>query len=309
MRGCGMRPLPYGVMDAASGVGGSWYDLVVPVLLLLIMTCIGMELVLADFKRVMELPRATIVGLVGQMLVLPATGLAFAHWPGFSAEVAIGIVIITACPGGVTSNVFSYLARANIALSVTLTALSSVLCFATIPFWIDVGVAFFGADMGDGTSTLHLPLGRTAATLCFVTLLPVSIGMGIRARWPTWSERIRVPLRRSMTLLMAISVLMIVGSEWENVVEHLESSAGAALILVSGTLCLAYALARSSRLDGRDAFTISIEVGLQNGALATMIVVSLLGRPELIVFPGTYAVISFLPVIAWTFAMRQRIES
>jgi len=296
-------------MDAAAGVGGSWYDLVVPVLLLLIMTCIGMELVLADFKRVMEMPRATVVGLIGQMLLLPASGLAFAHWSSFPPEVAIGIVIITACPGGATSNVFSYLARANIALSVTLTALSSVLCFATIPLWINLGIDLFGADMGNGASTLHLPLGRTAAMLCVVTLLPVSIGMGIRARWPTFSERVRAPLRRSMAILMAVSVLIIVGSEWENVVRNLESSAGAALILVSGALGVAYALARSSRLSERDAFTISIEVGLQNGALATMIVVSFLGRPELIVFPGTYAVISFLPVIAWTFAMRQRVDS
>jgi BASS family bile acid:Na+ symporter len=296
-------------MDAASGVGGQWYDLAIPVVLLLIMICIGMELALADFKRVVEMPRAIVVGLVGQMIVLPATGLAFAHWPGFPPEVAIGIVIITSCPGGATSNVFSYLARANIALSITLTSLSSVLCFATIPLWINLGVDLFGTDMGSAGAPLRLPLGPTAAKLFIVTLLPVTIGMGIRARWPAGSERIRVPLRRSMAILMAVSVLIIIGSEWESVVENLESSAGAALILVAGMLGVAYALALFSRLDERDAFTISIEVGLQNGALATMIVVSILGRAELIVFPGTYAVLSFLPVAAWTLAMRRRFAS
>ena len=112
-----------------------------------------------------------------------------------------------------------------------------------------------------------------------------------------------------MAILMAVSVLIIIGSEWQSVTANLESSAGAALILVSGMLVLAYVLALSSRLDERDAFTISIEVGLQNGALATMIVVSILGRAELIVFPGTYAVLSFLPVAAWTLAMRRRFAS
>jgi len=296
-------------MDAGSGVGGQWLDLAVPLILLLIMVCIGMELALADFRRVMEMPRAAVVGLVGQMIALPAMGLAFAHWPGFPPEIAIGIVIITSCPGGATSNVFSYLARANIALSITLTSLSSVLCFATIPIWINLGVDLFGAEMANGEAQLRLPLGQTAVQLFIVTLLPVTIGMGIRARWPAWSERVRAPLRRSMALLMAISVLIIVASEWESVVENLESAAGAALILVSGMLGLAYATALLAHLNERDAFTISIEVGLQNGALATMIVVSILGRAELIVFPGTYAVLSFVPVAAWTLAMRRRFAS
>ena len=296
-------------MDAGPGVGGQWLDVAVPSILLVIMVCIGMELALADFRRVMEMPRAAVVGLLGQMLVLPATGLAFAHWPGFPSEIAIGIVIIAACPGGATSNIFSYLARANIALSITLTSLSSVLCFATIPLWINLAADLFGADMATGGAQLRLPLGATAAQLFVVTLLPVTIGMGIRARWPDWSERVRVPLRRSMAILMAVSILIIVGNEWESVVANLESAAGAALILVSGMLALAYAMALLARLDARDAFTISIEVGLQNGALATMIVVSILGRDELIVFPGTYAVLSFLPVSAWTLAMRRRLDS
>jgi BASS family bile acid:Na+ symporter len=293
-------------MEAAPAIGGAWYELAVPVILLVIMICMGMELVFADFKRVLEMPRAAVVGLAGQMIVLPATGLAFAHWPGFPPEVAIGIVIITACPGGATSNIFSYLARANIALSVTLTAVSTLFCFATIPLWVNLGVELFGGD-AVGASRPRLPLGRTAAQLFGVTLLPVAIGMGIRVLWPGFSARVRVPLRRSMAVLMAVSVVIIVGSEWQNVVVNLERAAGAALVLVAGMLGLAYALARASRLEERDAFTISIEVGLQNGALATVIVVSLLARPELIVFPGTYAVLSFLPVSAWTLAMRRRV--
>jgi BASS family bile acid:Na+ symporter len=120
---------------------------------------------------------------------------------------------------------------------------------------------------------------------------------------------VRVPLRRSMVVLMGAAIISIVGSEWETVVRDLQTSAGAALILVSAMLAAAYLLARLFRIEERDAFTISIEVGLQNGALATMIVVTLLGRPDLMVFPGTYAVLSFIPVSVWTFAMRRRFEA
>lgn len=273
------------------------------------MISMGMELALADFRRVVEMPRAAAVGLFGQMLLLPAVGIALAHWPSFSAEIALGIVIITACPGGATSNLFSYLARANIALSVTLTTLSSALCFVTIPLWIQLGVTLFGADAQAGSVELRLPLGQTVGQLFVVTLLPVAIGMAIRARWPERSERLRRPLRRAMALLMVVAMLAIVSTEWSRIAPDLETSAVAALSLVTGMLALAYALARWSGLDVRDAFTISIEVGLQNGALATLIVVNLLGRPELIVFPGAYAVLCFLPVSAWTLAMRRRVET
>jgi BASS family bile acid:Na+ symporter len=253
------------------------------------------------------MPRATAVGLFGQMLLLPAVGLAFAHWPGFSSDVAIGVVIMTACPGGVTSNVFSYLARANIALSVTLTSLSSMLCFVTIPLWIHLGVELFAPEAGVGGAPIRLPLGRTVVQLFVVTLLPVAIGMGVRQRWPAFSGRVRAPLRRSMALLMVAAVTSIVVSEWESLVGNFETAAIAALVLVSGMLGLAYGLARAGRLAERDAFTISIEVGLQNGALATMIVVTLLQRPELLVFPGAYAVLSLIPVSAWVLAMRRRL--
>jgi len=287
-------------MESASSFGENWYDLLIPISLLVIMICMGMELVLADFKRVVQMPRAVLVGLAGQMIFLPSVGLAFAHWPGLTPEIAIGVVIITACPGGATSNVFSYLARANIALSVALTSLSSAICFVTIPLWINLAIDVFGADMAMGAGTLRLPVGRTIVQLFVVTLLPVAIGMAIRARWPAQSDRLRTPLRRGMVILMGAAIVSIVASEWETLVRDFETAAVAALGLVTGMLGLTYVLARASRLGKHDAFTVSIEVGLQNGALATMIVVTLLERPEILIFPGTYAVLSLIPVFVWT---------
>lgn len=207
-----------------AGAGGNGWELVVPACLLMIMVCMGLELTLADFRRVIELPRATLVGFLGQMVLLPAVGFSLAHWPGFAPEIAIGIVIITACPGGAMSNVFSYLARANLALSVTLTALSCLVCFATIPLWLWVAIDRFAADLA-GDVPLELPLGAAAARLFALTLLPVAVGMGARASWPAWAARVRQPLRRAMSVLLGIAIVAIVASEWEQVARDLETSA------------------------------------------------------------------------------------
>ncbi len=285
----------------------SMYDVAVPLILLVMMIGMGMELGVDDFRRVAVMPRPALVGLVGQMLLLPLVGLAFAHWPDFAPQIAVGVVIITACPGGATSNLFSYLARANVALSVTLTALSSTLCFVTIPFWIDLGLGLFMSDAGADTAPLDLPVSRMVVQLFVITLLPIAIGMGIRARWPDFSERIRARLRRAMTLLMAFALVIIIGNEWETVALHLRDAAAAALVLVTGMLVASYFMARASGLEERDAFTVSIEVGLQNGALATTVVVALLERPELVVFPGAYAVLSYIPVTVWSVMLRRRV--
>lgn len=280
------------------------YELAIPVLLLAIMTSMGMELTLDDFRRVARMPRAALVGFGGQMLMLPLVALAFAHWPGFPPAVSLGIVIVAACPGGATSNLFSYLAGANLALSITLTSLSCTVCFLTIPFWLELGIGLF---MGPEAAAdpIALPIGRTIGQLFGLTLLPVALGMAIRARWPQASARIRTPLRRSMSTIMVVALVGILASEWETVVRDLRAVSAGALVLVIGMLSLAYGVARASRLDRRDAFTISIEVGLQNGALASTIVISMLGRPELMVFPGAYVVISLVPVAIWTTFMRR----
>jgi BASS family bile acid:Na+ symporter len=281
-------------------------EITIPILLVIIMISMGMELGLDDFRRIVQMPRATLVGLAGQMLLLPLVGLVFAHWPGFSPSIAMGVVIVTACPGGAASNLFSYVARANLALSVTLTSLSSSLCFVTIPFWIDIGAHLFMHEAGSDVPPVQVPLLRTFGQLFVVTLLPISIGMGIRARFSDFTARIRTRLRRGVTSLMAVALVVLVGSEWERVVHDLSDAAMGALVLVASMLGVAYGLARAARLDDRDAFTISIEVGMQNGALASTIVVALLQRPELLIFPGAYAVLSFVPVAIWTAAMRRR---
>jgi len=280
--------------------GELWIQITVPLLLIVIMASMGLELALADFRRVVTMPKPVLVGLTGQLIGLPILGLAFAEWSGFPPALAVGVVIITACPGGAPSNIFTYLAGANIALSVSLTALSSVLTPITIPLWVNAGLERFQHDGAD----IRLPIAETFVQLVVLTLVPVGVGMLVRARRPELADRLRPGLRRIMAVLFLVAVALIVSLQWEVLVRDMTVAAPGALVLVILALGLAFFVATISGLERRDAFTISVEVGLQNGALGTMIAVNLLDRPDLVIFPGAYALLAFIPVGLWTISYR-----
>ncbi len=279
-----------------------WLQILVPVLLFIIMMSMGLELVPRDFRRALEVPKPVLVGLTGQILILPCLGFAIVRALDLPPQLAMGVIIIAACPGGAPSNIFSYLAGANLALSITLTAMSSIITLVTIPLWINFASQHF-LNAGDH---IRLPLVRTFFQLVIVTLLPVGIGMLLRRHRPDQVERWRRSIKRAMAVLFVIATTLIVATQWESVARHFPVAARGAFCLIAAALGTSYATARIFRLDRNDAFTISVEVGLQNGALATMIVVNLLQQPELIVFPGTYALLAFLPIGLWTIAHRMR---
>jgi BASS family bile acid:Na+ symporter len=286
-----------------------WLQILVPVCVVIIMAAMGLELTPADFRRVASAPRAATVGLLGQMLLLPALGFGIALAPGYlpglgipmPPELGVGIAVIVACPGSAPSNVFTFLARGNTALSISLTAVSSLLTVITIPMWVSVAVSIF---YGEGAE-IRLPLGRSIVQLGSVTLLPVGLGMLARARSPEMAEALRRILRRAVPLLFATVLAIIVITRWDDFARNLPVAGPAAILLSLTALASAFAFAKLAGLDRRDAFTISIEVGLQNGALASLIIVNLLKRPELLVFPSVYALLAAIPVTAWTIWFRR----
>lgn len=280
----------------------TWIQILVPTAILSIMTSMGLELTLDDFQRIMREPKAVTIGLVLQIVMLPLLGITFALLLGLRPELAIGVVIITACPGGAPSNVFSYLADANIALSITLTAMSSVITVVTIPLWINFGLRLFDGPQSD----LRLPLLLTFAQLMGMTVIPVGLGMLIRARRPEHAERLRPHLKRAMAILFVGALVLILADQWETMLRDMPVAAPGATALVTLAITIGFVFAKLFGLDRRDAFTVSIEVGLQNGALATMIAVNLLKRPELVIFPGSYALLAFAPIGLWTIAYRAR---
>lgn len=289
---------------------GQALQLVVFVCLVLIMVAMGLDLRLADFRRVASQPKAAAVGLLGQLVLLPLLGFAFALAPGrvpglgapLAPELAVGIAVIVACPGSAPSNVFTYLGRGNTALSISLTAVSSLVTIVTIPLWVNLALATFQGE----SNPFRLPLGRTVLQLGSVTLLPIGIGMLLRARSPAAADALKAVLRRAVPWLFGLVLGMIAFTQWEHFERNLPVAGPMAALLVCVALAAAYGASKLAGLDRRDAFTVSIEVGLQNGALASLVVVNLLGRPEFMVFPGVYALLAAVPVTAWVTWFRAR---
>jgi BASS family bile acid:Na+ symporter len=274
----------------------TWIQLLIPLVLVGMMASMGTELAPADFRRMATVPRPVVVGLLGQLVLLPLLGLLMARFGGLPPALAVGAVLITACPGGAPSNVFTYLAGGNVALSVTLTAISSLVTVVTIPLWVGYGVEWMLGER----AAVSVPLARMFGQLLVVSVLPIGAGMLVRHRLPEFAGRVRPYLRRFVAILMFTALVLIVVAQWETIVRDLRIASRAAFMLVFLALAIGYALALVSRLTERDAFTISIEVGLQNAALATFIAVNTLERPEFVVLPGAYALLSFVPVSIWT---------
>jgi bile acid:Na+ symporter, BASS family len=152
-----------------------------PIALFIIMIGIGLTLTVADFHREARQPRGVVVGTLAQLVLMPALGFAVALLLRLEPEIAVGLVIVAACPGGSTSNLIAYLARANVALSIVLTVLASVAAILTLPLYVSMALGWWPIS---AESAIRMPVGQTVALLVGIILVPVAIGMAVRRRAP-----------------------------------------------------------------------------------------------------------------------------
>lgn len=265
-------------------------DLVVPILLAVTMAGMGMSLVAADFRRVFVQPRAVAVGLAGQLLALPALGFGFAWLLRVPPEIGAGVAVIVACPGGVTSNLLAHVARADTALSVTLTTVSSFLGAITIPIVVNLGLQVFM-----GHDSVEIPIVESALKVFAITVPPVLAGMWIRARWPGFATRAD-PFVRAGALTLLVGLLIAVAIAERDQLGSLLAAAGPVSALLCGTAMLVgFTAARSVGLGRKQVLSITIEVGFQNGALAIVIATGILHSPAIAVVPAVYTLVMYLP--------------
>lgn len=229
-----------------------------------IMLTMGLGLTTSDFRRIGASPRAVVVGLLGQLVLLPALAFAYAWAFALPTPLAIGLVLIAAVPGGAHSNLFASFAKADTALSVSLTALSSVITIVTIPLVLSLAIALFDLD----GEIPPMPIGETMAQVFLVMGLPVGLGMLLRHRSERWAKRVEGPVKTIAALLL---VLIIVGSFRGNgdklAAAALSSGVAVVTLNVTGML-LGWGLARAAGLPLAQRLSITLEVGIQNGTLA-----------------------------------------
>ncbi len=257
--------------------------------LIIIMLGMGLSLVMDDFKRIIVYPKAILVGLVNQLIFLPLIGFGIAVVFQLPPEIAIGIMILAACPGGPTSNLIAHLAKGDTALSVTLTALSSFITILTIPFIINFALEHF-LEKGE---MIRLDVMDSIKNIFVIIIIPIVIGMLIRRFSPEFSNKMGKPVRIASAIVLALVIIGIVIKEKENFVSYFQQAGIAALLLNVISMVVGYLSSRLFRIKDRRAISISIESGIQNGTLAITIAVVLLGSTEFAIAPAIYSLLMF----------------
>ncbi|AGC45383.1 sodium/bile acid symporter family protein [Myxococcus stipitatus DSM 14675] len=272
----------------------------IPLSLAIIMLGLGLSLTLEDFKRVILYPRAVIIGLVCQMLVLPAGCALVAHAFGLAPELAVGLMLLAASPGGATANLFSHLARGDVALNITLTAVNSALTLVTLPFIVNMSLQHF---MGEDRA---VPMQFTKVIQVMIIVLgPVSIGMLIRSRRPNLATRLDKPIRLLSAVFLALMIVGAVYQDRNNIGAYFKQVGLAALTFNLMSMAVGFVTPLLFRLPRKQAVAIGMEIGIHNGILAMTIAMSplLLGNATMAIPPAIYSIIMYFTAAAFGFAV------
>jgi BASS family bile acid:Na+ symporter len=239
----------------------------IPIALAVIMTSLGMSLTVADFRRVLTYPRGVGIGMLNLALISPALAFGVAELVSLEAGLAVGLVLLGASPGGTMANMLTHLARGDTALSITMTAVSSVAAVVTVPLFLSLAIDHFGASGFDDDIDM---LGVVVRVLA-ITVVPLSFGMYLRSRSPARIAEIEPRVKR-IALVMFLGVIIgAIAAENERVLDNLDDVALAAIILNLAAMTVSFSIARVARLDDRQSTAIAIELGIHNAALAIAI--------------------------------------
>ena len=257
--------------------------------LVIVMLGMGLSLTLNDFKRIFVKPKAVLLGLANQIFILPIVGFILASLFSLKPEIAIGIMILAACPGGTTSNLICHLAKGDTALSVSLTAISSLITIVTIPFIINFSLEYF-LEQGQ---IIELPVVKTIVQILGVTIIPVTIGMVIKKYNNAYAEKMEKPVRKASAIVMVIIILGVCFKEKNNLIESFKAAGLVAITLNLVTLFIGYYSAKLLKLSKKSAISIAIESGVQNGTLAITIAILILENNTYAVAPAIYSLLMF----------------
>jgi BASS family bile acid:Na+ symporter len=245
-------------------------DVLLPLSVMLIMASLGLTLVADDFRRLTTAPKGVGIGLANLLLLSPLLAFVVADVYGLTATLAVGVVLLGASPGGTMANLFTHLARGDVALSVTMTAVSSVASVLTVPLFLSLGASYFNArDVSD-----EISMAGIAARVFLITLVPLAIGMFIRARRTAWALR---NLGRARTIALAAFFIVVIGAlttEWETLSEAFGDIAAAVLTLNVVAMAAGFAISRAARLSSRQSTAIAMELGIHNTTVAIAVAAS-----------------------------------
>ena len=276
-------------------------DVILPLALAFIMFVLGLGLTGADFLRVIKLPRDFFVGAFSQIILLPIIAFILVKiWP-IAPELAIGVMIIAAAPGGVTSNLLTSFAKGDVALSISLTAVISLLCVITIPFIVLTSVGL----LGDSNITQDISLFSMSRDMFLIVTVPVILGMLLRRFVSGAALKFEPIAKKISTVLFVIVLLGAIAAERENVISYFAQAGLITLILNVVMMVVAYFVAHSLASGTKQKKCITIECGLQNGTLAIFVATSIFGGGMYVIPAATYSLIMFATSLIFIYLVRK----
>lgn len=279
-------------------------DYFLPVTLAIITLGMGLSLTYKDFRNIFLHPRAVITGICCQMILLPLIAFMIARAINLDPVFKVGLMIIAACPGGATSNLITYILRGNVALSISMTALNSLITLVTIPIIVTLSLTHFIHQDAE----IHLPVAETVIKVFLITIVPAYLGTRIRKRKPEFADRLEQPLRFILPLLLLLVYSGVIfidqGTEAATISDFIRIFPYTLLLnftaMVAGLL-----VAIALRLKNINQFTISIEVGLQNSALAIFVAANLLNSQTMALVPVVYGSFTFFSTLLFAWVVKK----
>jgi len=274
-----------------------------PVALILVMIGVGMSLQIADFKRVAKCPKAFFIGALCQLVFIPLLAYVVILAFGLTGTLAMGVLVISLCPGGVTSNLFTYLAKGDVGLSVSLTAIIGIITPFTIPFVVNWGFEWQGLS----NAGFALPVVETVKKLLIVSVLPVVVGMTVR-RWAKGNiDRIEGLVRTGSSVVLALVIVVLYLKLGVAKVNEFAVLAGPACVVMNlAGMTLGFAVASLAKLKHAQRTCIMLEVGLQNGTIALLVTMTILKSMEMSIAPSIYSLWMMVPAMLVVLISKRR---
>ena len=265
------------------------------------MFTLGLGLTSRDFTNLFQNPKAFFIGIANQMIILPIVAFSIILLMGLTEEIAVGIMILASCPGGVTSNIITKLAKGDIALSISYTAVISLLTIITLPMVIILSMKHFM-----GTEAPPLNLISLCLTMFFVTAIPVGIGLLIRAKNNIFADKFEIIATKISTILFVVIILGALASEWQTFINNISQIGPAIIMLIICMLIIGYKTSNWFKMNNQQSVTVAIESGIQNGTvgitIGNIIINPETGLSILSIPSGVYGVLMYficLPFVFW----------
>ena len=268
-------------------------QVLLPFALFIIMMGMGLSLVVDDFRRVLRFPKAVAIGLAIKLVMVPVITFGLLAVFPLESELAVGFILLAACPGGATTNLITHLAKGDVALSVTLTAVASVITVFTIPIFVNLGLEHYVGETRD----IHLPFGKTVAQILAITVVPVILGMLLNKRFPKLALQAEKPVKIISAVFLVLIIAAAMIKEGANMGSYFQVVGPVALIINLAAMSIGYLVTLALTGNKQQAITVGIEVGVVNGTLGIAIAAGILGSSVMTIPSAIYSIIMFPSVM------------